>query len=232
MSKKLYEETDIQNIADSIREKNGLTTTYKVSEMAQAIKDIQSGSGSDDNNTLNNFISGSITAVESNATTVRLYAFFRLSSLTTVSLPNATDIGSSAFTSCTALTSVSLPKVKIINTYGFQKCSALISINLPSVTAIYNSGFQECSNLSVVDLGVIKTIAAAAFYSCTSLNKLIIRGSTVCSLNSINALNGSQITAGTGTIYVPDDLVDDYKSATNWSTFADQIKPLSEYIGE
>ena len=28
--------------------------------------------------------------------------------------------------------------------------------------------------------------------------------------------------------YVPDDLVDSYKEATNWSTYADQIKPISE----
>ncbi len=38
--KKLYEETDIQAVADAIREKNGSTDTYKVSEMAQAIRDI------------------------------------------------------------------------------------------------------------------------------------------------------------------------------------------------
>lgn len=29
-------------------------------------------------------------------------------------------------------------------------------------------------------------------------------------------------------VYVPDNLVDEYKSATNWTTVADQIKPLSE----
>ena len=28
--------------------------------------------------------------------------------------------------------------------------------------------------------------------------------------------------------YVPDDLVEDYKAATNWSAYADQIKPVSE----
>lgn len=38
--KKLYEETDIQAVADAIREKNGSTDTYKVSEMAQAIRNI------------------------------------------------------------------------------------------------------------------------------------------------------------------------------------------------
>lgn len=37
MSKKLYEESHIQNIADSIRGKNGSSDTYKVSEMANAI---------------------------------------------------------------------------------------------------------------------------------------------------------------------------------------------------
>ena len=40
---KLYEETDIQNIANAIREKAGTTDTFKVSEMADAISNIESG---------------------------------------------------------------------------------------------------------------------------------------------------------------------------------------------
>ena len=31
--------------------------------------------------------------------------------------------------------------------------------------------------------------------------------------------------------YVPDSAVDTYKEATNWSNYADRIKPLSEYVG-
>lgn len=46
MSLKLYEETDIQSIANSIRGKNGTTNTYKVSEMSSAIDAIETGSGS------------------------------------------------------------------------------------------------------------------------------------------------------------------------------------------
>lgn len=38
------------------------------------------------------------------------------------------------------------------------------------------------------------------------------------------------IASGTGFIYVPDALVESYKTATNWSTYADQILPLSEYV--
>lgn len=43
MSKKLYEESNIQAIAASIRGKNGSATTYKVSEMADAIDNIPTG---------------------------------------------------------------------------------------------------------------------------------------------------------------------------------------------
>lgn len=43
MAKKLYEEANIQAIADAIREKNGLTETYQTSEMADAIRAIASG---------------------------------------------------------------------------------------------------------------------------------------------------------------------------------------------
>ena len=43
MANKLYEESDIQAAADAIREKNGKTDTYKVSEFAGAIRAISSG---------------------------------------------------------------------------------------------------------------------------------------------------------------------------------------------
>lgn len=42
---KLYNDTDIQDIANAIRDKNGSSDTYLVSEMAQAISNISGGSG-------------------------------------------------------------------------------------------------------------------------------------------------------------------------------------------
>ena len=45
MAQKLYEESNIQAIANAIRGKNGLTNTYKTSEMAAAISAIESGGG-------------------------------------------------------------------------------------------------------------------------------------------------------------------------------------------
>ena len=48
MAKKLYEESNIQNIADAIRGKNGSEDKYKVSEMASAIEGIPSGGNLED----------------------------------------------------------------------------------------------------------------------------------------------------------------------------------------
>ena len=42
---------------------------------------------------------------------------------------------------------------------------------------------------------------------------------TVCTLSSTNAIPSSVTD-----IYVPEALVDSYKTATNWSSFADKIK--------
>ena len=43
MANKLYDETSIQNIADAIRIRNGLSDSYTVSQMAQAVLDIPIG---------------------------------------------------------------------------------------------------------------------------------------------------------------------------------------------
>lgn len=45
MAKKLYEESNIQAIADAIRTKNGTTNTYTTAEMAAAITAIEGGGG-------------------------------------------------------------------------------------------------------------------------------------------------------------------------------------------
>lgn len=59
--------------------------------------------------------------------------------------------------------------------------------------------------------------------------KLIINKPYVFPINS-NDLKGTTIEKGTGYVYVPDDMVDTYKSATNWSTYASQIKGMSELV--
>lgn len=75
------------------------------------------------------------------------------------------------------------------------------------------------------------TRTSRAFYNANKLATLVLDGDGVFLMEKTDVLYGTPISQGTGYVYVPDDLVDSYKSATNWSTYANQIKPLSEYIG-
>ena len=108
-------------------------------------------------------------------------------------------IGNNAFESCSKLTSVSLPAVTSIGDDAFYNCSALTSVSLPAATSIGGSAFESCSALTTLYIG--------------------IESDTVCTLSSTNAIPSSVTD-----IYVPDALVESYKTATNWSSFANKIK--------
>lgn len=115
---------------------------------------------------------------------------------------------------------------------AIRDCKNLVSIYLPKCKTLQGYSVGICPLLERVELNSIETIQAYSFYSCPKLTTFIIRNtSKVCSLANVNAFNSSGISSGTGFVYVPDDLVDDYKSATNWSTYSNQIKGLSELEG-
>jgi hypothetical protein len=89
----------------------------------------------------------------------------------------------------------------------------------------------NCNSLKKLDFGSLSNgIGGAAFYSCSSLNTLILRyADGVPALSNKNAFTSTPIALGTGYIYVPQDLVEQYKEATNWSLFADQIRAIEDY---
>lgn len=199
-------------------------------------------------------VSGTLTEVDDDRVTVlKNYAFYYDSTLEYAKFENITALQSGVFTKCIALKEIDLPKCKYI--YGsacfsgceslttinmpllesatasniFPNCIALKYVNFPSLTACGGSFLSACTSLETVDFGSIKIINASTFNNCSALKSVIIRTpSEICSLKHINAFTGSGIANGTGFIYVPDILVDSYKIATNWSTYASQIKSLSE----
>lgn len=99
------------------------------------------------------------------------------------------------------------------------------------VTSIGQAALSYCQSLTTVDLPNVTSIGTTAFVGCSALTTVILRSETVCTAVNANILNNTPIKSGTGYVYVPDDLVDSYKAATNWSTYANQIKPISE-LGE
>ena len=55
---------------------------------------------------------------------------------------------------------------------------------------------------------------------------MTLRSNTVVTLGSEDAFYFTPIEDGTGYIYVPSNLVDSYKSANGWSTYANQIRAI------
>ena len=108
-------------------------------------------------------------------TSIGDYAFYRCSSLTSVTIGNSvTSIGNYAFDGCSSLTSITIPNsVTSIGSIAFADCSALTSITIPnSVTSIGYRAFSGCSSLTSITIpNSVTSIGDEAFYECSSLIK-------------------------------------------------------------
>lgn len=139
-------------------------------------------------------------------------------------------VGTRAFSHCKSLISVDLPEVTTVGQHGFNSCSELERVVFPKLTTL-NPGdnFTYCSVLKYADLGFVTNLPSWSLAN-TALETVILRKSDkICTLQTTNALSGTPIAKGTGYVYVPKALVENYKSATNWSTYAEQIRAIEDY---
>ena len=183
--------------------------------------------------------------------------FSKCSELEEVTIPNTlTNIGAQMFYECEKLTYISsLHNIRTIGSFAFYGCSNLkVKISAPNLTYLEQESFRGSGIISVDNLGSITSVNQRAFMQCSNLIKIVIP-STVTSFNGVaifyecSALKAlimeplspptllntgvfanSSIAKGEGTIYVPDASVVAYKTAEHWSAYADQIKPLSQYV--
>lgn len=151
--------------------------------------------------------------------------------LDSIEYNNLTRIGKAAFGNCTfTLNKAILPNCKKIETSAFYGCKsmALTSLEIPLCTTIGDYAFNGCSSIKSIELpSTVTTIGQNAFENCTGLTRISITAETPPSLGSSAFANCSALTS----IYVPDESVEAYKTATNWSAYANKILPLSQYNG-
>lgn len=119
--------------------------------------------------------------------------------------------------------------VTIIGRYGLAGSTKLTSVVLPAVRITDGNSMNGCSELTKADFSNLQTIRYSTFYSNKKLVTLIIRTQAVAHLEKTSAFKDTPIASGTGYVYVPSALVDSYKTATNWSTYADQIRAIEDY---
>lgn len=190
------------DIASAITGKGGTVPT-KFSDYGDAIRALPSGDNGKFVSLVERTISGAITAQDlQGATTIGRDAFSRCP-ITSIELPNTvTSIGQSAFLQSTTLTSITIPNsVTSIGQGAFNGCTGLTTIAIPdSVTSIATGAFQNSSNLGIIDFGSDR--------------------------QDIPVLGGGTAFSGLASefqILVPEPLLDDWKAAQNWSSWASHI---------
>jgi hypothetical protein len=163
------------------------------------------------------------------ATEIGRYVFYYCEKLESVNIPDSVmSIGTQAFYHCSKLTSITIPdSVTSIGNDAFAYCSNLESIDLPSdLTTIVSSLFQSCVKLSSITIpSKVTNIKNNTFYDCKNLKSIILEPEPPPTLNSSSLLNGVHADC---CVYVPSESLEAYKTATNWSAFADRIFAIEE----
>ena len=123
----------------------------------------------------------SVNGKEYKVTSIRDWAFFWCTDITSVTIPNSViSIGESAFHGCRGLNSIIIPNsVKTIAEGTFWGCSGLTAVTIPnSVEVIAGSVFEKCRGLvSVTIPNSVTSIEYAAFSGCSSLTSITIPNS-------------------------------------------------------
>lgn len=160
-------------------------------------------------------------------------------------IENIERIDGGALENCRILDDTfNIPKCRLLvysslkNTRGFRKfiCGTDVEDAVIKKSSLPNSGLgrlnqfsDKGSPLEIVDIKTYRFYPGDFAYNTKMKTLIIRRADEVTQLDDVNAFTSTLIESGEGSIYVPDNLLEDYKVATNWSVFADQIKPLSEY---
>lgn len=146
-------------------------------------------------------------------------------SLTSLTIGNnVLYIGNNFFKHSYSLTNLSLPtKLVAIGESAFEDCSSLTSVSIPdSVISIGEESFRYCSGITSCTIGssVIR-IGNRAFNNCTSLTSVTVNALTPPVLGIYVFGNTNDCP-----IYVPEESLDAYKAASEWSDYASRIQPI------
>ena len=186
--------------------------------------------------------------IPNGVTSIGTYAFSSCHSLASITMPNGiTSIESSVFDPCSSLASITMPNgITSIKDYVFNNCHSLASITMSNgIPSIESSVFGFCSSLASITIpNGVTSIGTYAFNNCHSLASITMpNGITSIGSRAFNNCYGvalydftactmvptlANTNAFTGIsadcqIRVPASLVDAWKAATNWSTYADHI---------
>lgn len=153
-----------------------------------------------------------------NAVVFETGCFNDCSSLKNVRFDNLTTANGSDFFTNTPIKNLVLPKlVGALGNSSLKGCQVLKRVVFPRYESYMDWGgaVLRSAPLDLADLGKVTSVGLLQ-----TVKTIILRRNIITSLTGLNnILNVEEI-------YVPQDLIETYKAATNWATYADKFKPL------
>lgn len=155
---------------------------------------------------------------------IRQRAFYDCKMLGSITIPaGVSQISNYSFTNCLELTNVGMPEaVKTLGSYAFQNCKRLKAINIPdATTSIGDYCFDKCDSLKSVYIGTgLRSLGTNSFANCKLLLGFYCYAQTPPTCSS-NTFSGSD--PQFASLYVPEESLTKYNSASVWSTFGEKV---------
>jgi len=114
-----------------------------------------------------------------------------------------------------------------ISIYGLRSIYSLSSLTISnSLTTVSSYAFQYCYSLTSITIpSSVTSIGTYAFQGCYSIKKYVLLSSTPPTLSGTNAFTGIN---GICIMLVPKGSLEAYQTATNWATYADYMREMTD----
>jgi hypothetical protein len=166
-----------------------------------------------------------------NVTYLGTYSFYKCNELQKIIGDSVLKTDTYVASYCTKLEEVSMKKAITIGDYAFMKSTNLTHVNLDSAITIGRDSFNDCDGMKNITLPSIESLGAYVFYYMSYLTDITIKQPRFVCKTDYSALS---TTSTKENIFVPITLLESYKADTQWSAYADIIKPIMyniDYIG-
>ena len=189
-------------------------------------------------------------------TTMWPNAFYSAKGLHTLNFPILTSVSQGTFQNTYGLYNLNIPNLESSDGY-FISNSDVKTLSFPKLSNISGSRSwwgSQLNNLTTLELGISNNsyytiidwapdltkvilpqfnyISTTMFESCSNIKTIVLSNpSNVCTLSNASYLP-TQITDTENTtsyVYVPQALLANYKTATNWATFSSKIRAIEDY---
>lgn len=144
------------------------------------------------------------------------YTLYGCSSLKHLYFPNVVSIEEHVFHTL-GCENLILPNLKTMGSACFVNTTTLKRLIIPKCVSLTPN---TCSSTGIYLLDAGNTSLIPSSSSMPNLTILVLRNNVLTTLENRSCIRSIE------EIYVPQDLIESYKVATNWSVYADKFKPL------